>query len=193
MCRAEPQGIGGYHRGEETPVGAGEPPKPLVPLHALFRLGSSHQRDMINIDRPLWPLRDRVFRGVNVHTGNIPGQEGQGERGSGSSLGSKLHSRHLALHLHPTRPADPRSHLVTDMGQPHFGSHALVQTPNQLSGGVGGVVGPGPSTCCHLLTKPKYPLLTQTPSSSPLSFFPRPPLPARASALRQTLHPACSP
>ena len=96
MCRAEPQGIGGYHRGEETPVGAGEPPKPLVPLHALFRLGSSHQRDMINIDRPLWPLRDRVFRGVNVHTGNIPGQEGQGERGSGSSLGSKLHSRHLA-------------------------------------------------------------------------------------------------
>ena len=76
----------------------------------LFHLGSSPHRGMINIDRPLWPLRDRVFRGVDMHAGNLPGREGRGERESGVSLGSKFQSRMQTFSTHRL----PSSALASD-------------------------------------------------------------------------------
>ena len=69
--------------------------------------------EMINIDRPLWPLRDRVFRGVDMHAGNLPGREGRGERESGASLGSKFQSRiHDCIRYNEGRPSFSSSFLT---------------------------------------------------------------------------------
>ena len=95
-----------------------------------FHLGSSPHRGMINIDRPLWPLRDRVFRGVDMHAGNLPGREGRGERESGASLGSKFHGQDSSTRgslCHPTPPltahAAERAYIQNSRNSPTIPPH----------------------------------------------------------------------
>ena len=95
-----------------------------------FHLGSSPHRGMINIDRPLWPLRDRVFRGVDMHAGNLPGREGRGERESGVSLGSKFHGQDSSTRgslCHPTPPltahAAERAYIQNSRNSPTIPPH----------------------------------------------------------------------